>query len=73
MYADLADYVKRCTACQETKRPVHAKKAPLKSLPVEDVFSRFHLDFLGPLPPSNGFRYLLVVILVSRRNSEGLI
>jgi len=62
MYAELSDYVKRCTECQQTKRPVHAKKAPLKSLPVEDVFSRFRLDYLGPLPLYNGFRYLLVVI-----------
>jgi len=62
MYADLTEYVKICKECQETKRPIHSKKAPLKSLPVEDVFSRFHLDFLGPLPPSNGFWYLLVII-----------
>ena len=62
MYAELSDYVKRCTECQQTKRPVHAKKAPLKSLLVENVFSRFHLDYLEPLPLSNGFRYLLVVI-----------
>ena len=62
MYADLSEYVKSCRDCQETKRPVHSRKAPLKSLPVEDVFSRFHLDFLGPLPLSNGFRYILVAI-----------
>jgi len=62
MYAELSQFVKCCKDCQETKRPVHNKKAPLKSLPVEDVFSRFHLDFLGPLPPSNGFRYILVAI-----------
>lgn len=62
MYADLSQYVRSCVDCQQTKRPTHSKKAPLKSLPVEDVFSRFHLDYLGPLPSSNGFRYLLVVI-----------
>ena len=62
MYADLSEYVNSCVDCQQTKRPVHSKKAPLKSLPVEDVFARFHLDYLGPLPPSNGYRYLLVAI-----------
>jgi len=46
----------------DKKRPVHNKKVPLKSLPVEDVFSRFHLDYLGPLPSSNGYKYLLVAI-----------
>jgi len=56
MYADLSKYVRSCLVCQQTKRPTHHKKAPLKSLPVEDVFARFHLDYLGPLPPSNGYR-----------------
>ena len=37
MYADLSEYVRSCTECQQTKRP-------------------------SPLPPSNGFRYLLVAI-----------
>jgi len=45
MYADLFEYVNSCRACQQTKRPIHNKKAPLKSLPVEDVFSRFRLDY----------------------------
>ena len=61
-YADLSEYVRSCIECQQTKRPTHSKKAPLKSLPVEDVFSRFHLDHLGPLPSSNGYRYILVAI-----------
>ena len=59
MYADLSEYVRSCIECQQTKRPVHLKKAPLQS---EDVFSRWHLDYLGPLPLSNGFRYILVAI-----------
>ena len=62
MYADLCEYVRSCIECQQTERPIHSKKAPLKSLSVEDVFSRFHLDYLGPLPLSNGFRYILVAI-----------
>jgi len=62
MYATLSGYVRSCVQCQQTKKPTHHRKAPLKSLPVEDVFARFHLDHLGPLPPSNGFRYILVAI-----------
>jgi len=62
MYADLSEYVCSCVECQQTKRPTHHKKAPLKSLPAVEVFSHFHLDYLGPLPPSNGFRYFLVCI-----------
>ena len=62
MYTDLSGYVCSCIQCQQTKKPTHHRKAPLKSLPVEDVFARFHLDHLEPLPPSNGFRYILVAI-----------
>jgi len=62
MYADLSEYVNSCRACQQTKRPVHNKKGPLKSLSVEDVFSRFHLDYLGPFPSSNSYKYFLVAI-----------
>lgn len=71
MYANLSEYVKSCPDCQETKQPVHSRRAPLKSLPVQDVFSLFHLDFLGPLPLSNGFRYILVAIdsMILSRNS----
>jgi len=61
-YADLSEYVRSCLECQQTKHPTHHKKAPLKSLPIEDVFARFHLDYLGPLPLSNGNRYLLDAI-----------
>ena len=35
MHADLSEYVRSCIECQQTKRPTHHKKAPLKSLPVE--------------------------------------
>ena len=62
MYEDLSEYVRSCLEFQQTKRPTHHKKATLKSLPVEVVFDRCHLDYLGPLPPSNGYRYLLVAI-----------
>jgi len=57
-------YLSTFAAVSNANKPnnLHHKKAPLKSLPVEDVFARFHLDYLGPLPLSNGFRYLLVAI-----------
>jgi len=70
MYADLSEYVCSCTECQQTKQPTHHKKAPLEYLPVEHVFARFHLDYLGPLPLSNGFRYLLVAIDSTSVSSE---
>jgi len=50
MCRDLVEYVNSRPECQQTKRPVHHKMALLKSLPIEDVFSRLDVDYLGPLP-----------------------
>jgi len=61
MYADLSEYVRSCTECQHTKQPTHHKKAPLNPY-LSKMCARFHLDYLGSLPLSNGFRYLLVAI-----------
>ena len=59
MYADFSEYVRSCIECQQTKRPVHLKKGPYSPCPSK-MFSRWHLDYLGPLPISNGFRYIFI-------------
>jgi len=42
---------------------VHHKKALLQPLPVGDVFSRIHVDILGPLPKTDdGYKYVLLVV-----------
>jgi len=48
--------------CQKGKI-IHHNRAPLQrfSLPSE-IFFHIHADIIGPLPPSNGYRYLLTVI-----------
>jgi hypothetical protein len=61
MYSDIEEYVKTCIRCQQVKGP-KPRHAQLQPLPVPEVFSVFHLDFLGPLPRSNGFKYVLVVV-----------
>ncbi|HSN23100.1 MAG TPA: RNase H-like domain-containing protein, partial [Methylomicrobium sp.] len=62
MYKFLHDHVVTCEACQKAKRPVHAGKNPIISLPVAPVCSRWHADYHGPLPESEGCRYILVII-----------
>ena len=63
MYSDIETYVRSCEACQSSKRDVHGKKAPLKPMPVEDVFSRLHMDILGPLTTSKeGYKYTLLIV-----------
>jgi predicted aspartyl protease len=61
MYSDIEEYVKTCIRCQQVKgpKPGHAQLQPLA---VPEPLTVFHLDFLGPLPRSNGFKYVLVVV-----------
>ena len=63
MYKDIKIYCQSCEACQQAKRHVHHKKALLQPLPVGDVFSRIHVDILGPLPKTDdGYKYVLLVV-----------
>ena len=51
-----------CTACQRNK--VHRRNhTPLLTFETPDArFDRIHIDIVGPLPPSNGYAYLLTCI-----------
>ena len=63
MFSDIDIYVKSCTTCQRVKVNRHAQRAPLQPLPIGDVFSRLHIDILGPLKTSpEGYKYVLLVV-----------
>ncbi len=63
MIRDITCYVKSCLTCQQAKRKYGAKPAPLHPIPPGNIFSRMHIDIVGPLPKSdNGEKYILVVI-----------
>ena len=63
MFSDIQTYVKTCIPCQQAKRYIHQKQALLKPLPIGHVFSRLHIDILGPLPKTkDGYRYILMVV-----------
>ena len=63
MFKDIATYVKTCLDCQQAKRHYGAKRAPLQPLPQEDVFHRWHIDMIGPLPTTNNeHKYILLVV-----------
>ena len=57
-------YVLSCGTCQIVKRKYHGRKAPLQPLPVENLFDRWHMDFVGPLTPSSegGHMHILLVV-----------
>ena len=62
MQRDIRQWTRACRSCQRTKTGRHTA-APLGTFPLPNVrFQHIHLDLVGPLPPSAGFRYLLTCV-----------
>ena len=60
-------FVRTCHPCQVAKQSPTVK-AGVGSFPVPDQrFSAIHLDVVGPLPPSEGHRFLLTVLCRTSR------
>jgi transposase InsO family protein len=63
MGADIELFCSSCTSCQTTKDSTQKPQGLLHSLPIPTrPWQSIGMDFLGPLPQSNGHDYLLVVI-----------
>ena len=58
---DLARWVKSCHSCQLAKPGPGRGRLPLVQERVGEPFERVALDLVGPLPPSRGKKYLLVI------------
>ena len=55
-------FVQSCLTCQVIK-PGKAIRPPMKNIPVpDDRFSSLQVDVVGPLPSSQGYKYLLTII-----------
>nr|VZI35905.1 unnamed protein product [Spirometra erinaceieuropaei] len=62
MNKDVKAWARSCLSCQRNKVQSH-NKSPSGTFPSPDArFSHVHLDVVGPLPPSNGFTYLLTCV-----------
>ncbi|XP_048243286.1 uncharacterized protein LOC125376042 isoform X2 [Haliotis rufescens] len=74
LYQDIENYVKSCDDCQRSKRRTNAKPAPMVPMPIEDTFSRLHVDILGPLPETKeGYKYVLLAVDSFSRWTEGFL
>jgi len=56
----LKEHLKECRQCALKKDDLEPNKEPLQPLVSRKVFERVHMDILGPLSSSGGFRYVLV-------------
>lgn len=60
--ADIEQWCDTCLECQSSKVTRHIKTAP-EVIPMPKTrFSHVHIDLVGPLTPSNGFRYMLTMV-----------
>ena len=59
---DVRKWARTCLQCQRAKVHRHTI-TPLSTFTTPDArFDQVHLDLIGPLPPSNGYTYLLTCI-----------
>jgi len=62
MKADIARRVKECHECQASKVIKHTKPKTATRPPPAGRFTSIHVDLVGPLPYSEGHRYIFTVI-----------
>ena len=59
---DVAQYTKKCHPCQATKTGKKIKMPEYQINVPDRRFSHLNLDIVGPLPKSNGYRYLFTIL-----------
>ena len=62
---DALKYVKRCEQCQRTKPPVLKDEMPLRPVMATRAFSKWGIDFVGPIKPPTQHthaEYIIVAI-----------
>ncbi|CAB0038083.1 unnamed protein product [Trichogramma brassicae] len=62
MDRDIARWCKSCINCQLAKVGRHTSPMPLHFDTPDARFDHVHIDIVGPLPVSDGYRYLLTMI-----------
>lgn len=62
MNKDVAEFVKHCIHCQQSKIQRHTTSPVCRFDLPKSRFQHVHVDLVGPLPPSNGYRYLLTMV-----------
>ena len=55
-------WTKSCQECQQTKVTRHTNAPVLSFKPPDARFDVVHIDLVGPLPPSQGYKYLLTCV-----------
>ena len=62
MNKDINQWTKSCLQCQQTKVTRHTNAPVLSFKPPDSRFDVVHIDLVGPLPLSQGYKYLLTCV-----------
>ena len=62
VFKDAHEHVTQCDQCQRTGNISRRNEMPLQNIIEVEVFDCRGIDFVGPLPPSYGNEYILVVV-----------
>lgn len=62
MNKDISQWARDCIACQRSKVGRHVKLQPAIFSVPDQRFDHVHIDLIGPLPESDGYRYCLTMI-----------
>lgn len=62
MNSDITRWVRSCLLCQRSKIQRHTKTAPKRIAIPDTRFHYVHIDIVGQLPLSRGYRYCLTMI-----------
>ncbi|KAK3885064.1 hypothetical protein Pcinc_010718 [Petrolisthes cinctipes] len=69
---DAGNWVRSCVPCQKSKVHRHTETSPGAFHQPQRRFAHIHVDVVGPLPPSDGHRYLFTIIDRSTRWPEAI-
>jgi len=61
MWTDCRTHCLTCDVCQRSKKNTHYRKSPLMPIKPNDLWERWHIDYLE-MPTVNGFTRLLVAV-----------
>jgi len=61
MWADARNHCLTCDACQKAKKNTHYRKSPLVPIKPNNLWERWHIDYLK-MPTVNGYTRLLVAV-----------
>ena len=62
MHTAVSRHIISCLKCQECKFPLPLNKPPLTSLPIKQIFGRWHMDILQLPRSRDGYKYILLCV-----------